>query len=193
MLRRLYDRTLALAAHRHALPALAGVSFLESTVFPIPPDALLLPMAAAAPRRAWLYALVCTLASVLGGLAGYAIGLFLFDAVGEPLLRLYGHMDAFATMRELYAAWGFWLVLAGGLTPIPYKVFTIASGVFALNPLVFAAGSLVSRGLRFFAVAAVMRYLGPPVQRVIERHLGLATTLAAVLLIGGFVVVRHAM
>ncbi|SDG26209.1 membrane protein YqaA, SNARE-associated domain [Limimonas halophila] len=191
MFQRLYDRTLAIAEHRHATAGLAGVAFLESSVFPIPPDVLLVPMVLADRARAWWLALVCTLASVVGGLAGYAIGLFLFQAVGEPILAFYGYMDSFAELRALYGAWGFWVVFAAGLTPIPYKVFTIASGVFTLNPAAFIVGSAVSRGLRFFAVSALIYYLGPPVRRVIERNVNLVGTALVVLLIAGFVAVRY--
>jgi len=191
MFHRLYARTLAIAGHRHAAAGLAGVAFLESSVFPIPPDVLLVPMVLAERARAWVLALVCTAASVLGGLAGYAIGFFLFEAVGEPILAFYGYMDAFAELRALYGEWGFWIVFAAGVTPIPYKVFTIASGVFALNPAVFVIGSALSRGLRFFAVSALLWWVGPPVRRFIDAHLNLVATAFVVLLVAGFVAVRY--
>jgi len=191
MIHRLYARTLALAGHRHATAGLAGVAFLESSVFPIPPDVLLVPMVLADRARAWTLALVCTVASVAGGLAGYAIGFFLFETVGKPVLAFYGSLEAFEEVRTLYAAWGFWIVFAAGLTPIPYKVFTIASGVFTLNPAVFVLGSAVSRAARFFAISALLWYLGPPVRRFVEAHLSLVATALVVLLVAGFVAVRY--
>lgn len=191
MLQRLYDRTLALAAHRHALPGLAAVSFAESSVFPVPPDVLLIPMVLADRARAWLIAAVCTVASVLGGLLGYAIGYFLFDAVGRPILEFYGHTEQFHEMQAIYAAWGFWFVAGAGFTPFPYKVITITSGVMALDPVVFLAASAVSRGARFFAECALLWYFGPPIRRLIERHLPALTVLFFVVLFGGFVAVRY--
>lgn len=191
MLQRLYDRTLALAAHRHALPGLAAVSFAESSFFPIPPDILLIPMVLADRARAWLIATVCTVASVLGGLLGYAIGFYLFDAVGEPVLELYGYVEQFREVKTFYDAWGFWFVMAAGLTPIPYKVFTITSGVLALNPMAFVLGSLLSRGARFFLECALLWYFGAPIRRFIENNLPALTVTFFVLLFGGFVAARY--
>lgn len=191
MLQRLYDRTIALAGHRHALPILGAVSFTESSVFPIPPDVLLIPMVLADRAKAWLIATVCTIASVLGGLLGYAIGLFLFETVGQPVLAFYGYMDAFGDARETFRAWGFWFVFAAGFTPIPYKVITITSGVMTLNPAVFLVGSAVSRGARFFLVAGLLWYFGPPIRRFIEGHLRLLSVLFVAVLLGGFAVIRY--
>jgi len=191
MLQRLYDRTLALAAHRHALPGLAAVSFAESSFFPIPPDILLIPMVLADRARAWLIATVCTVASVLGGLLGYAIGFYLFDAVGQPVLEFYGYVEQFREVKAFYDAWGFWFVMAAGLTPIPYKVFTITSGVLALNPMAFLAGSLLSRGARFFLECALLWYFGAPIRRFIENNLPALTVTFFVLLFGGFVAARY--
>ena len=188
MLRRLYDETMALAAHRHALLLLAAVAFVESSVFPIPPDVLLVPMVLAARARAWRIAAVCTAASVAGGLAGYGIGYFLFESVGRPLLEFYGHTEAFVSFRDTYNAWGLWIVFAAGLTPLPYKVFTIASGVTGLNVAVFVLGSVLSRGLRFFVVAGLLWYFGPPIRSFVERHLGKLAAAFLLLLVGGFVV-----
>ena len=190
MLRRLYDWTLSAAGHRHAEPILFIVALLESSVFLIPPDVMLVPMSLAQRARAWRLAAICTVGSVLGGLAGYAIGAFLFEAIGQPVLAFYGYgarFDAFATM---YNEWGAWIVFGAGVTPFPYKVITIASGATLLNPLVFVAASLVARGLRFFAVAALLWYFGPPVRAFIERRLGLVTALSFAGLVGGFVAVR---
>ena len=149
MLRRLYDWTMRLAAHRHANWALAGVSFAESSFFPIPPDIILIPMVLAQRARAWLIALNCTVASVIGGLFGYAIGYFLFDAIGAPVLEFYGLTERFAEFGERYNEWGAWIVFIAGVTPIPYKLITISSGVTALSLPIFLIASVLARGLRF--------------------------------------------
>ncbi len=189
MLRRLYDWTLGLAGHRHALWALAGVSFVESSVFPVPPDILLVPMVLAARRRAWAIAGVCALASVAGGLAGYGIGYFLYEAVGRPLLEFYGLGARFGEFQALYRDWGAWIVAGAGFTPFPYKVITIASGVVALDPVTFTLASAVSRGGRFFIEAALLWHFGPPIRRFIEANLPLVTGLFFAALFAGFVVV----
>ena len=190
-LRGLYDWTLELAAHRHAVWALAAVAFIESSVFPIPPDVLLIPMVLAARDRAWRYAAICTIASVLGGLLGYAIGLFLFESAGLPLLEFYGYAAKFEEFRGRYNEWGAWIVFIAGLTPFPYKVITIASGVTELDLAIFTIASVLARGLRFFAVAALLWWLGPPVREFIEKRLGLVTIVFCVLLLGGFLVARY--
>ncbi|MFQ5619842.1 MAG: YqaA family protein [Rhodospirillales bacterium] len=190
MLRKLYDRTMALAAHRHALWALAVVSFAESSVFPIPPDVVLIPMVLAARGSAWRIALVCTAASVLGGFAGYGIGYMLFETVGRPILDFYGYGAQFTRFQGYYNEWGAWIVAGAGLTPFPYKVITIASGVTALDPVVFGIASALSRGARFFAVAALLWYFGAPVRAFIESNLGWLTALFFALLVGGFALVR---
>jgi membrane protein YqaA with SNARE-associated domain len=190
MLRGLYDWTMRLAAHRRAPWALGGVSFVESSVFPVPPDVLLIPMVLAERAKAWFYAALCTLASVLGGLAGYLIGLFLFDTVGRPILELYGYTAQFEEFAGRYNEWGAWIVLMAGVTPFPYKVITIASGMTRLDLAVFLLASLVARGVRFFLVAVLLYAFGPPIRDFIERRLGLVTALGFVLLIGGFLAVR---
>ncbi|WP_135466111.1 YqaA family protein [Crenalkalicoccus roseus] len=190
MLRGLYDWTMRLAAHRRAPWALGGVSFVESSVFPVPPDVLLIPMVLAERAKAWFYAALCTLTSVLGGLAGYLIGLFLFDTVGRPILELYGYTAQFEEFAGRYNEWGAWIVLMAGITPFPYKVITIASGMTRLDLAVFLLASLVARGARFFLVAALLYAFGPPIRDFIERRLGLVTALGFVLLIGGFLAVR---
>lgn len=191
MLQRLYERTLAVAAHRHALRGLAVVAFAESSVFPIPPDVLLIPMVLADRARAWLIAAVATVASVLGGLLGYAIGYFLFEAVGQPILEFYHYTGKFHDMQAIYAAWGFWFVAGAGFTPFPYKVITITSGVMALDPVVFLVASVVSRGARFFAECALLWYFGPPIRRFVENNLPTLTVLFFVMLFGGFVAARY--
>jgi len=190
VLQRLYDRTMALAAHRHALWALAAVSFIESSFFPIPPDTLLVPMVLAMRARAWTLAAVCTVASVAGGLAGYAIGALLFDSIGRPLLELYGHLETFRAFQDKYNEWGAWIVAGAGITPFPYKVITIASGVTGLDLATFTVASTVSRGLRFFIEVALLWYFGPPIRRFIEGNLRLVVTASFALLLGGFLLVR---
>ena len=154
MLRKLYDKVIALSESRHALPTLAAVSFAESSFFPIPPDVVLVPMALAQPHKARLYALVCTIASVLGGMLGYAIGSFLYDSIGQWIISLYGSgdMDAF---RGAYARWGQWIVLFQGLTPIPYKLVTITSGFANFNIWLFVVLSVIARGGRVLGVTAL--------------------------------------
>jgi len=191
MLDRLYARALAIAASRHALPALVAVAFAEASFFPLPPDLLLIPMVLARPRRAFAFAAVCTLASVAGGFLGYAIGYFLFGAIGRPLLQFYDAMGAYEALKAGFARWGVWIILIKGLTPIPYKLVTIASGVAEFPLLPFALASLVSRGLRFFLVALLLWRFGEPVRVFIERRLTLVTTLFAAALIGGFVMLRY--
>ena len=190
MLRRTYDWILDRAQSKNALWILAAISFIESSVFPIPPDALLIPMVLAAPHRAWRIAGVCTIASVLGGVAGYAIGYFMFGQLGEPILSLYGYTDKFEVFRTTYNEWGAWAVLIAGITPFPYKVITILSGVTSLDPVVFTVASIVARGFRFFVIAALIWKFGPAVREFIERRLGLVFTVSMVLLVGGFVMAR---
>jgi membrane protein YqaA with SNARE-associated domain len=191
MLDRLYARALAIAASRRALPALVAVAFAEASFFTLPPDLLLIPMVLARPRRAFAFAAVCTLASVAGGFLGYAIGYFLFGAIGRPLLQFYDAMGAYEALKAGFARWGVWIILIKGLTPIPYKLVTIASGVAEFPLLPFALASLVSRGLRFFLVALLLWRFGEPVRVFIERRLTLVTTLFAAALIGGFVMLRY--
>lgn len=193
MLRSLYDWTFSLAAHRNALWVLAVVSFIESSVFPIPPDVLLIPMVLAAREKAWLIAGVCTMASVLGGMAGYALGYFAFEEVGRPILEFYGKADRFEEFRAWYNGWGDWAVFFAGVTPFPYKVITILSGVTGLDIGVFTVSSIAARALRFFVVAALLWKWGPPMRDFIENRLGLVVTLGVVLLFGGFVAARYAL
>ncbi len=191
MLRRLYDWAMDMAGHRHALWVLAGVAFIESSVFPVPPDILLIPMVLAARERAWRIAAVATVASVVGGGLGYLIGAALFDTVGRPLLEFYGQMESFQEFQAVYKEWGAWIVAGAGFTPFPYKVITIASGVAGLDPAVFMAASAVSRGARFFLVAALLWHFGPPIRIFIEKHLPLLAGLFFVLLFGGFLAIRY--
>lgn len=191
MIRRLYDWTLSLAGHRRAEPALAAVSFVESSFFPIPPDVMLLPMVLARPHAAWRIAAICTVASVAGALLGYLIGWGFFEGIARPILDFYGKGDDFAEFAVRYNEWGAWAVLFAGITPFPFKVITIASGATGLSLPVFIISSIVARGLRFFLVAGLLRAFGPSIRDFIERQLGLVFTVFCVLLVGGFALVRY--
>lgn len=191
MLRRLYDWTMSLAARTGAVWALAIVAFVESSVFPIPPDVLQIPMVLARRDRAWAYAAIATVASVLGGIAGYLIGWLVFDTVGRPLLELYGYADRFDDFAARYNTWGAWIVFIAGVTPFPYKVITIASGATGLSMPVFLVASVLARGLRFFVVSGLLYWFGPPIRAFIERYLGLLAIVFVVLLLGGFALVKY--
>ena len=180
-----------LAAQPYALWALALVAFAESSVFPIPPDVMLIPMVLVARARAWVIAGVCTIASVVGGIAGYGIGYFLYEAVGQPIIAFYAYEHQFVEFQDLYAKWGAWIVAGAGFTPIPYKIFTIASGVAQLDVTTFALASRLSRGARYFLVAALLWYFGPPIRAFIEGNLRLLVTAFFVLLAGGFIVLSY--
>lgn len=191
MLKRLYDWTLRLAESPRALWALALVAFAESSVFPIPPDILMIPMIIARPRRAFLIAGVALAASVAGGVLGYYIGWGLFESVGRPVLEFYGKADKFAHFADSYNSYGAWAVLIAGVTPFPFKVITILSGSTGLNFGVFVVASILARGLRFFLVAALLWKFGAPIRDFIEKRLGLMFTLFVVLLAAGFYVVKY--
>ena len=180
-----------MAAHRHAMAAMALISFAESSFLPLPPDFLLVPMILAQPRRAWLIALICTITSVVGGYVGYAIGYFLFDAVGLPVLEFYHMMDKYEAFKAAFAEWGAWIIVIKGLTPIPFKLVTIASGAAQFNLVPFTLASLVSRSLRFFLLAALLWRFGETIRDFIERRLMLVTSLVAAALVGGFVMLRY--
>ena len=190
MLRSLYNRVMALAAHRRANWALAVVSFIESSVFPIPPDVMLIPMVLARRHKALLITTICTLGSVLGGVLGYFIGLFLFESIGKPILNFYPYGENFASFQSRYNEWGVWIVLIAGLTPFPYKVITIASGVTGLSLPVFIIASIFARGARFAILAALLWKFGASIQIFIERYLGILCMVFIALLIGGFAVVK---
>lgn len=192
MLRRLYDWTLSLAAHPRAIWALAFIAFIEASVFPIPPDVLLIAMVIATPGRAFWFATVATLASVAGGLAGYAIGSLAFDTVGLPILTALGKESAVEAFNQRYNEAGIWLVLiGGGLTPFPFKVITIMSGWAAMPLDVFIVSAFLARASRFFIVALLLWKFGPPIRDFIEKRLVLMATLFFVLLIGGIWAVRY--
>ncbi len=190
MLRNLYDRVIALSASRHAPWWLAVISFAEASFFPIPPDVLLIPMVLALRQRAWMLALVCTIASVAGGALGYFIGYALFEVLATPLLHAYHYEAAFARFKDSYAEYGLWVILLKGVTPIPYKIVTIASGAASFNFWVFMAASVATRGARFFLVAALLYFFGPPMRAFIEKRLGLVLLGVLGGIIFGFVVLR---
>lgn len=190
MLQRLYNRTMDLASHRHAERWLAAVSFIESSVFPIPPDVMLVPMVLAERARAWRTAFICTVASVLGGLLGYAIGVFLFEQVGQPMLEFYGYTAKFDQFKATYADWGAWAVFIAGITPFPYKVITILSGAAGLDVVIFCVASVLARGIRFYVVTALLWHFGEPIRAFIERRLSLLFTIGCILLVGGFALIK---
>jgi membrane protein YqaA with SNARE-associated domain len=187
MLRRLYDWVIHLAERPQATWALAGVSFAESSFFPVPPDVMLVPMCVAQPKKAWWYAFVCTVASVVGGLLGYAIGALLYESVGLFLIQLYGYGDKVEAFSQSYAEYGHWIILIKGLTPIPYKVVTITSGFAHYSLFWFVVLSVITRGMRFFLVAGLLYWIGPPARTFIEKRLGLVTLIFAVMIVGGFI------
>ncbi len=191
MLRSLYDWTIRLAEHPHALWALAIVAFVESSFFPIPPDVLMIPMILARPSRAWLIATVALVASVLGGLLGYAIGAFAYESVGQPILAAMGKTQAMEEFNTRFNDFGFWAVLTAGVTPFPYKVITIMSGWTGMPLATFVATSILARALRFYLVAGLLWGFGEPIREFIERRLGLMFTLFILLLFGGFLAVRY--
>ncbi len=189
MLRALYNWTISLAQSPHALWALAIVAFVESSFFPIPPDVLMIPMIIARPSRAFVIAAVATVASVMGGLFGYFIGAVLMDSIGQPILEFYGKDASFAEMAAVFNAYGAWAVVVAGVTFLPFKVITIASGVTGLSLPVFIVSSIFARALRFFLVAALLWKFGAPIRDFIERRLGLVFIVFCVLLIAGFALI----
>ena len=191
MIRRLYNWTLSLAHSPYALWALAAVAFIESSVFPIPPDLLMIPMIIAAPRRAFVIAGVATVASVLGGVLGYGVGMFAFDSIRQPILQALGKAHSMEEFSTRFNDMGFWAVLVAGITPFPYKVITIMSGWTAMPLGTFIATSILARALRFFIIAALLWKFGAPIRTFIEKRLGLVFTLCCIVLVGGFVLVRY--
>jgi len=187
LLRRLYDWAIDAAHKPHAMWTLGAISFAESSFFPLPPDVMLIPMSLARPQRAYVMALWCTIASVLGGLVGYAIGALLYDSVGLWLIHLYGYANKVEAFRTAYAEWGAWIILLKGLTPIPYKVVTITSGFAAYNIWLFLLFSIITRGARFFVLAFLLHRYGEQAREIIEKRLGFWVTIGAAVLIAGIV------
>ncbi|MFT4782763.1 MAG: membrane protein YqaA with SNARE-associated domain [Paracoccaceae bacterium] len=191
MLRSLYNWTLSLAAGPYALWALAIVAFVESSVFPIPPDVLMIPMILATPRRAFLIAGVAMVSSVAGGMLGYAIGALFYEQIGAPILTMLGKEGAMVAFNDRFNGMGFWPVLIAGLTPFPYKVITIMSGWTGMSLGTFVVTSIVARGLRFFLVATLLWKFGDPIRTFIEKRLGLLTIVFVALLLGSFMLVKY--
>ena len=189
-LRRLYDWVLHWAETPYGTPALLVLAFAESSFFPIPPDVLLIALAVSIPSRAFWYALLCAVGSICGAYLGYGIGYFGWEAIGRPLVEFYHGQETMDWIRLQYETYGFWGVFIAALTPIPYKVFTIASGLLGFNLGAFTAASILGRGLRFFAVGTLIYFFGPPVKDLIDRHFNLMAALFTVLLVGGFVVIK---
>jgi membrane protein YqaA with SNARE-associated domain len=190
MMQRLYHWMMQRAADRRASHALFWVSFIESSFFPIPPDVMLVPMVLANRAKAWWYATIATIGSVIGGVFGYAIGYFFLETVGKPILKFYGKAEAFGTFTQWFNDWGVWILIAKGMTPFPYKVLTIAAGVTKMNLLSFILASIIARSMRFYLVAGLLYCFGEPIRDFIERRLNLITTLLVVGIVGGFVAVK---
>lgn len=191
MMRRLYDWMMQAAGHRRAPQALFWVSFIESSIFPIPPDVMLIPMVLRERLKAWAYATLCTVGSVLGGIAGYAIGYYLLEYIGQPVIKLYGLESKWGQLSEWFKEWGVWVLLIKGPTPFPYKVLTIFAGAMHMNIWAFIFASILSRAMRFYLVAALLYWYGEPIREFIEKRLNLLATLLVVGLVGGFVAIRY--
>lgn len=187
MIKNLYNKTMALAGHPQAIFLLGAVSFIEASFFPIPPDVMLIPMVLMNPSRAWLFALVATAFSVLGGIFGYIIGTFSYEHIAEPLLYSLGKEAQMVDFSNKYNEIGFWAVITAGISPIPYKVVTIMSGATNLNFAVFLGASMASRGVRFFVVAGLLHFYGHEIRDFIERYLNWVFMLFVILLIVGFI------
>ena len=191
MMRRLYDWMMAKARDERAPQALFWVSFIESSFFPIPPDVMLVPMVIAQRLKAWWYATVATIGSVLGGAAGYAIGYFFFEQIGRPILEFYGKAESFGEFTSWFNEWGVWILIVKGMTPFPYKVLTITAGVTHMPFIEFMLASVVARAMRFYLVAGLLYFFGEPIREFIEKRLTLVTTVFVVLLVLGFVAIKY--
>ena len=191
LVQKTYDTMLDLSSKNNALLFLFIVAFVESSFFPIPPDIMLIPMILATPNKAWRIAGFATLFSVLGGYFGYGIGVFAFDLIAQPILEFYNAMKQFHEFENYYHQYGAWIVFGAGITPFPYKIITIASGVVHLDLMVFTVASILARGLRFFLVAWLLKKYGSPMKLFIEKHLGILSILFLILLIGGFALIKY--
>ena len=191
MLRRIYDWCLEAAHKPYAAWIMGGVSFAESSFFPVPPDTMLIPMSLARPEKAWSYAFLCTWTSVLGGIVGYLIGGLLYDSVGQWLIHLYGYGDKVQAFRDAYAQYGVWIILLKGLTPIPYKVVTLTAGFAVYNFLLFIVLSVITRGARFFFVAFLLNRYVPQAREMIEKRLGFWVAVSLAVIVVGFVIVTR--
>ena len=193
MLRKAYTWLMDRATHDHAKPWLAVVSFAESSFFPLPPDVMLIPMVLAQPKAWFRLATICTLASVVGGYLGYAIGAFAMDSIGQAILGAFHLTDKFEALRPCVERYGFWIILLKGMTPIPYKLITITAGAFKFNLAMFTLASVGARGMRFYAEALLLRIFGESIRDFIEHKLVLFTTLFAVLIVGGVMAIHYLM
>jgi membrane protein YqaA with SNARE-associated domain len=193
MFKRLYDWTLSLAESPRAAWALGVIAFAESSFFPIPPDVILVPMSLARPQRAWFYAGLCSICSVAGGMVGYAIGALLYDTVGQWLIGLYGYASKVDALRAFYAQWGALFILVKGLTPIPYKLVTIVSGLLGYNFFLFVLLSAITRSARFFILAAILNKFGEPIKAALEKHFAIFMALIVFFIVGGFYIAARAM
>jgi membrane protein YqaA with SNARE-associated domain len=191
MLRRLYDWCIDTAGRPHAIWVMGGVSFAESSFFPIPPDIMLIPMTLSRPDRAWRYAIACTVASVAGGVLGYLIGALLYDSVGQWIVHVFRYGDKIEAARQGFAEYGGWIILIKGFMPIPYKIVTIAAGFSGYNIVPFVLLSLVTRGGRFFGEALLLKRYGPSARAIIEKRLGFWVTIAALAVVAGFLAVIY--
>ena len=190
LIRKTYDEIINLSTSRCALYWLFAISFIESSFFPIPPDIMLIPMILATPKQAWKIAGVCTIASVTGAYLGYIIGVYFFDLIAQPLLNFYGYAEKFNSFKNLYHEYGAWIVFGAGITPFPYKIITIASGVVHLNLAVFTIASIIARGFRFYLIAWLLKTYGETMRIFIEKNLGWLSILFLVLLVGGFMLLK---
>ncbi len=190
-LRRLYDWVLSWAHKKHATKALFGLSFAESSFFPIPPDVLQIALSVSKPKKSFMYALISSIGSVLGGIFGYFIGFFLFDSVGKLIIDALGYQSQFDAVGNLYKSYAFLAILTAAFTPIPYKVFTIAAGFWNVGLMPLITASIIGRSARFFLVAILFYFFGPKIKELIDRYFNLLTILFIVLLIGGFVAVKY--
>ena len=191
ILRKIYNWTIEKSKHPKAVWFLSLVSFSESSFFPIPPDIILIPMIIAKRTRAWFYAFVCTMSSVLGGLFGYCIGYFFYNSVGKIILEYYGLTNQFIIFEEYYLKYGILIVIGAGITPFPYKFITIASGVFGLNVFLFTVVSFFSRGLRFYLLSFLLKFFGEKIEKLIDKYFNILAILFFVLLVAGIVVVKY--
>jgi len=187
---KIYDYTLNLAAKKNALTWLFAISFIESSFFPIPPDIMIIPMVLATPKAAYKIAGIALIASVLGGYFGYAIGVFGFEVIAKPLLNFYGYMDNFIKFENYYHEYGAWIVFGAGITPFPYKIITIASGVVHLDLVIFTIASILARGIRFYLIAWLLKRYGEPMKSFIEKNLNILSIIFLLLLIGGFAIIK---
>ena len=191
MIKALYDWTMRLGTSKYGFYGLLFIAFIESSFFPIPPDILLIPMVLSARTKAFKFAFWATVASVAGGMLGYAIGMFGYEVIGKPLLAFYNYQDQFEVFKDKFNEWGAWAVFVTGVTPFPYKVITITSGVTGLDFFTFMITSVAARGARFFLVAGLLYYFGKPIKIFIEKYLGILAIVFCVLLIGSFALIKY--